>query len=61
MGLSMAADFKQLPIRLQATDAERLERIAQAYHISQAELLRRCVRYLDASDFEKAIKRSVNL
>jgi hypothetical protein len=57
----MAADFKQLPIRLQATDAERLERIAQAYHISQAELLRRCARYLDASAFEKAIKRSVNL
>jgi hypothetical protein len=57
----MATEFKQLPIRLQTHDAERLERIAQAHNLSQAEVLRRCVRWLDTDDFEKAIRRSLNL
>jgi hypothetical protein len=57
----MATEFKQLPIRLQTRDAERLERLAQTYHVSQAEVLRRLVRWLDPDDFDKAIQRSLGM
>ena len=57
----MTTEFKQLPIRLQSLDAERLEHIAQVHNLSQAEVLRRLVRWLDKEDVDKAIQRSLGL
>jgi hypothetical protein len=57
----MATDLKQLPIRLQPSDAERLERLAQAYMLSQSEVLRTLVRWLDSESIDQAIQRSRGL
>jgi Ribbon-helix-helix protein, copG family len=57
----MATDLKQIPLRLSPRDAERLERLAQTHEVSQSELVRCLIRWLDSPTIGAAVDRSRGL
>jgi Ribbon-helix-helix protein, copG family len=57
----MSASMKQLPLRLDHRDAERLEKLAAVHEISQTELVRCLIRWLDSPTIGEAVDRSRGL
>lgn len=57
----MATELRQIPLRLDARDAERLERLAHTHEVSQAQPLRCLLRWVDSPTIGEAVDRSRGL
>jgi Ribbon-helix-helix protein, copG family len=57
----MATGLKQIPLRLDVQDAERLARLAHTHEVSQAQLIRCLIRWLNSPTIGQAVDRSRGL